>query len=170
MNNDYAEEREPLDTKSMLEEGFLKNLPGKVKHKASESVREEHAAQSIVREGSEELLLKAYDIRDNLIYNKRGMKHRTWLQESGGLAIALVVSILVRSSLPFLSGLFGQCMLDWVCDFESTPLAPFYNGLNTRGIIICEATVELLTPVVLGVVLLGLELYRRKQFLIAVND
>lgn len=67
MNNDYAEEREPLDTKSMLEEGFLKNLPGKVKHKASESVREEHAAQSIVREGSEELLLKAYDIRDNLI-------------------------------------------------------------------------------------------------------
>lgn len=66
MNDDYTEEREPLNTKLMLEEAFLKNLPNTAILDAKES-KHIAGAQSVVKEGSENLLLKTYGVRDNLI-------------------------------------------------------------------------------------------------------
>ena len=67
-------------------------------------------------------------------YIKFGVKRRTWLQESGGLVISLVVSFFLGKFTPFVAN-FIHCIMDWSCYYKSQPLAPFYNKLETRGFI-----------------------------------
>ena len=65
---------------------------------------------------------------------KRGLKRRTQLQESGGLLISLIISAIIGSIVPFICNV-SHCIMNWMSYYESTPLAPFYNGLKTRGFI-----------------------------------
>jgi len=67
-------------------------------------------------------------------YIKFGVKRRTWIQESGGLAISLSISIFLGKFTPFIAN-FVHCLLDWSSYYRSQPLAPFYNRLETRGFI-----------------------------------
>lgn len=59
---------------------------------------------------------------------------RNWFDEAGGLAISFTVSLFLGSFVPFLANLV-HCIMDWSCDFDSNPLAPFYNKLETRGFV-----------------------------------
>jgi hypothetical protein len=69
MNNDYREEREPLNTKSMLEEGFFANLSNKSKQKIakSETVEQVEIPQVQNKINTEKLLLDLYEMRDEMI-------------------------------------------------------------------------------------------------------
>lgn len=76
MNNDYTDEREPLDTKSMLENAFFANLGKTSKDIVSKSENKESKAQiSESKFNTEKLLLDLFDIRDTLIesYSKIGI-------------------------------------------------------------------------------------------------
>ena len=79
---------------------------------------------------------KYLELKDRKKFKKwitrKGSKKRNWFDESGGLLVSLLVSNLVGNYLPFLANLV-HCIMDWLCDFESRPLAPFYNRLRTRG-------------------------------------
>lgn len=74
MNEDYTNEREPLNTKSMIEEAFFKNLgkSSKTTPKAESSIV---AKESSVKYNTEDLLLKLFDARDGLVetYSKIGL-------------------------------------------------------------------------------------------------
>ena len=106
--------------------------------------------------------LQSWEYIKNNVLLKR-YHYRTFLQESGGVAISLIASIWIRSSLPFVACLFGQCMLDWMCNFESIPLAPFYNKLHTRGFIKSnDIKTQIFLTLILGLILLSLEFYQRK--------
>ncbi|MEM5793554.1 MAG: hypothetical protein QXY45_04360, partial [Candidatus Aenigmatarchaeota archaeon] len=65
---------------------------------------------------------------------KFGIKRRTWFQETGGITISILASFLVRSPIPLISNI-THCSLDWLTNYDSVPLAPFYNGIKTRGFI-----------------------------------
>ncbi|MBL7169419.1 MAG: hypothetical protein ISS48_00175 [Candidatus Aenigmarchaeota archaeon] len=79
---------------------------------------------------------------------KRGIKRRTWFQESGSLVISFIISIFLKSFAPFLCNL-THCMMDWLTDSESTPLAPFYNGYKRRGFIKSGSLEEILIIITL---------------------
>jgi len=64
----------------------------------------------------------------------KNQHRRNWFDEAGGLAISFTFSLFIGSFVPFLANLV-HCIMDWSCDFESNPLAPFYNKLTTRGFI-----------------------------------
>ena len=63
---------------------------------------------------------------------RKGSPKRNWFDESGGLVVSLLISVMIKNYVPFLANLV-HCIMDWSCDFESRPLAPFYNKLRTRG-------------------------------------
>ena len=70
MNSDYEEDREILDTKGMLEDGFFKNLKnkGKVIPPAKTESSERSTIVSEKRDiNTEQLLLNLFEIRDELI-------------------------------------------------------------------------------------------------------
>jgi len=106
--------------------------------------------------------LQSWDyIRENVL--RQRYHYRTFLQESGGLAIALVISIFIKSALPFLGGLFGQCVLDWMCNFRTNPLAPFYTDLEIIGFIKSnDIKTQVIVTLFIGGILTFLEIYRRK--------
>jgi hypothetical protein len=74
---------------------------------------------------------------------KLGVDRRTWLQESGGLAVSFTVSLFLGSFTPFIANLI-HCLMDWSCYYKSRPLAPFYDKLETRGFIKIFSFEELL--------------------------
>ncbi|MFH8080933.1 MAG: hypothetical protein QXO84_03605 [Candidatus Aenigmatarchaeota archaeon] len=82
---------------------------------------------------------------------KRGAKRRTWLQECGGLFLALIISFMIKSFLPFFCGI-THCILDWVSYYSSNPLKPF-NKIETRGFIKTLSIEEFLLTLFLVVVL-----------------
>lgn len=63
---------------------------------------------------------------------RKGTRKRNFFDESGGLVVSLIFSYFLNNYVPFLANLL-HCTMDWMCDFESRPLAPFYNKLRTRG-------------------------------------
>jgi len=65
MNTDYVEEREPLDTKSMLEDAFFANL-GKT-GKSIPKVKKTQELKADVNFNTEKLLLELFEVRDNLV-------------------------------------------------------------------------------------------------------
>ena len=69
MNTDYAEEREPLDTKNMLETAFFENLKnGPTPRKAVKEVPKLEVTVKTENDVStEELLTELFDVRDGLI-------------------------------------------------------------------------------------------------------
>jgi len=98
MSYDYTEEREPLDTKSMLEEGFFKNLPNTTM--TPKHIETTHEAQSVVKEGTESLLLKTYGVRDNLISSFGQIKL--------GSSLARNVTNIINDLGEIIEGLGGQ--------------------------------------------------------------
>jgi len=65
MNQDYTDEREPLDTKGMLESGFFARLG---KTQKTPPVKTEIPQETLpVKYNTEKLLLGLYDVRDGLI-------------------------------------------------------------------------------------------------------
>ncbi len=64
----------------------------------------------------------------------KSQHRRNWFDESGGLVISFTISLFIGSFVPFLANLV-HCIMDWVCSYESNPLAPFYNKLTTRGFV-----------------------------------
>lgn len=76
MNNDYSDEREPLDTKNMLEDGFFARLGkvGKAPIK-SEVVESIEIAETKKHHNTEKLMISLYEVRDGLIetYSKMGL-------------------------------------------------------------------------------------------------
>lgn len=92
-------------------------------------------------------------IRDNLIFNKEHYEFRTFFQESGGLVLSLVASLLVKSPAPFLS-MLAHCIMDWSSNFDSRPLSPFYRKFITRGFIKEFKTQEFAVIVALSLILL----------------
>jgi len=68
MNEDYREEREPLNTRNMLEEGFFANLSNKSKAKIdSKQPIEETILEKTSNINTEKLLVELYEIRDEMI-------------------------------------------------------------------------------------------------------
>lgn len=73
MNDDYSENREPLDTKSMLEEGFFNRLGKNLKPLPKEN--KQVISEAKTNYNTEKLLLNLFEARDGLIenYSKLGI-------------------------------------------------------------------------------------------------
>ena len=73
MSNDYVEDREPLDTKAMLEKGFFDKLGNNLKIKPDS--HQEKTSETIVKYNTEKLLLNLFEARDGLVdtYSKIGI-------------------------------------------------------------------------------------------------
>lgn len=81
-------------------------------------------------------LQKYFELKDFKKFGKwlkrKGSSKRNWFDESGGLVVSLLISNIVKNYVPFLANL-AHCIMDWSCDYETRPLAPFYNKLRIRG-------------------------------------
>jgi len=75
MNQDYTDEREPLDTKSMLESGFFARLGKDLKSLPAKKETREETPKPQNNYNTENILLNLFDARDGLIetYSKAGI-------------------------------------------------------------------------------------------------